>query len=182
MQPTRREPTRLRLIDVMALIAGMAIGLWLVLADVKSSDGPLMGRFADVGLLTVVFVLGGLSLVGPVLLLAERARRRPWGAGKILWFSTGMSAWLMWPPLVSSRLSDRKLGDTLTAPCFAYGTPLMALYVTLALLAGGWLSRSRRRRKRSAYEQIGLLLGMLWACTGLYVLYLLYANDLLGRK
>lgn len=182
MRKPASQEMRLRLVDVMALIAGLAVGLWLVLADVKADDGPVMGRFSDVGLLIVVFVLGGLSLVGPVLLLAERGRGRPWGPGKLLWFSTGMAAWLMWPPIVYARLGDRKLGDTMTAPCFAYGTPLMALYVTLALLAGGWLRRSRRRRRRLARERLGLLLGLLWACTGLYVLYLLYATDIFGRK
>lgn len=167
----------------MALIAGTAFGLWLVLADVQSEEGLVMRSISDVGLLITVFVLGGLSLVGPLLLLAERRPRgRPWGAGKVLWFSTGMAAWLLWPPVVYARIGGRKLGDTITAPCFAYGTPLMAIYVTCALLAGGWLRRSRRRRTRSAREQFGLLLGMLWACTGLYVLYLLYASDIFGRR
>jgi hypothetical protein len=55
----------------------------------------------------------------------------------------------------------------------------MALYVVAALAAGGWLRRSRRRRlRRSWHERFGLALGLFWACTGLYVLALLYAEDL----
>jgi hypothetical protein len=55
----------------------------------------------------------------------------------------------------------------------------MALYVTISLLAGGWLRPRRLRRvRRSWTETFGLLLGLLWACTGLYVLVLLYRQDL----
>jgi hypothetical protein len=54
----------------------------------------------------------------------------------------------------------------------------MAIYVTVALLAGGWLRRGRRRRWRSWREQFGLLLGLAWACTGLYVMYLFYGEPL----
>jgi len=56
---------------------------------------------------------------------------------------------------------------------------LMAVYVVAALLAGGWLRRGRRRRfaRRSWRERFGLLLGLAWACTGAYVLFLLYSDD-----
>ena len=60
--------------------------------------------------------------------------------------------------------------------CWFYGTPLMAIYVTAALLAGGWLRRHRRRR-RSWREQFGLVLAALWCCTGFYVLYLIYREE-----
>ena len=64
--------------------------------------------------------------------------------------------------------------------CYLYGTPLMAVYVTLALLAGGWLGKRRRKRlARSWQETFGLILGLVWACTGLYVLELLYEGDLI---
>jgi hypothetical protein len=54
----------------------------------------------------------------------------------------------------------------------------MAVYVTLALLAGGFFRRSRRRRlKRSLQETFGLLLGLLWACTGLYMITRFYIDD-----
>jgi hypothetical protein len=70
------------------------------------------------------------------------------------------------------------MSDSAASVCFAYGTPLMAIYVTAGLLAGGWLRKSRRRRwKRSWREQYGLLLGLAWACTGGYVLYLIYRNE-----
>ena len=93
----RREP-RLTIGVVMLLIAGAAVGLWLALDELRRGDS---NEFGDSPLerwvLGVVFVLGGLSLVGPPLLLLT-ARRRYWGAGRFLWFTQGTSAWLLWPP------------------------------------------------------------------------------------
>jgi hypothetical protein len=58
----------------------------------------------------------------------------------------------------------------------------MAVYVTLSLLASGHLRRSRRRRiYRSWQETFGLLLGLLWACTGLYVISMFYRSDVFGN-
>jgi hypothetical protein len=64
------------------------------------------------------------------------------------------------------------------AQCFAYGTPLMAIYVGSALLFGGWIRRKGRSRRRrlSWRERFGLALGIAWAATGGYVLYLIYAD------
>jgi hypothetical protein len=157
----------------MLLIAGLAFSLWLGLPGLKKNDIPEF-------FLVVVAVLGGLSLFGPPLLLAElRRRRRRWRAGKVLWFSTGMASWLLWPPAIYRRTHGLDPGQSYL--CYAYGTPLMAIYVTTALLAGGWLRRGRRNRVPLSWrDQFGLLLGMAWACTGLYVLYLIYSTDL-GR-
>jgi hypothetical protein len=94
-----------------------------------------------------------------------------------------MAAWLLWPPIVYNRIAhDGRFKDSMSAVCFFYGTPLMAVYVTFALLAGGHLRRSRRRRLgRSWQENFGLLLGLAWACTGLYLIALFYRSDLLRR-
>lgn len=162
----------------MILIAGLAVGIWL-------SAGYLASRESrGFILLVIAFLLGGVSLIGPPLLLSERFRwRRRWGAGKVLWFAQGMASWLLWPPIVYIRVRDRRLDSSMSGPCFAYGTPLMAIYLTTALLAGGWLGRSHRRRARRSWrERFGLLLGLAWACTGAYVLYLLYEADFLGRR
>jgi hypothetical protein len=177
--PRRRQ--KLSLIEMMTLVLGFAIGFG-ILVGLRVSGGAGF----DPGALLVrwTFVLGGLSLVGVPLLLAERWRRRrglrlPWGAGKTLWFATGTATWLMWPPIVYKRATRGELGESTASICFAYGTPLMALYVALALLAGGWFRKSRRRRytRRSWREAFGLLLGLLWAISGLYVLFLIYKDD-----
>lgn len=170
---------RITILELMALIAGLAVGLWLIASDIDAP--PRMGDLEDDWLKAVVVILGGLSLVGPPLLLLERCRRRggAWGPGKFLWFAQGMASWLLWPPIVYRRLDGGKFGDSSAAICFAYGTPLMAIYVTAALLAGGWLRKKRRRRfaQRSWRERFGLVLGLAWACTGLYILCLLYSED-----
>jgi hypothetical protein len=169
---------RLTILDLVVLIAGLGIGFWLAIG-IHGKGRP---ESAEQWLAVVVFVLGGLSLVGPPLLLRERRRRRArFRAGEILWFCQGSAAWLLWPPVVVRHV-HAKPGDPagMAAVCYVYGTPLMALYVTIALLAGGWLPlrRQRRRRQRSFTETFGLILGLAWACTGLYVLGLIYKSDL----
>ncbi len=180
--PAASEP-RLSIGVVMILIAAAALGLWLVLNEIKRSSGP--GPVAAEGVATwifgLVFVLGGLALVGPPLLLWT-ARRTPWGAGRFLWFVEGTAAWLLWPPAIYHRATTTTDQASMSAVCFFYGTPPMALYVALTLLAGGHLKRSRRKRLwRSWQETFGLLLGLAWACTGLYILSLFYRQDFTGK-
>jgi hypothetical protein len=175
-QAERRRPSTR---DVMVIVAGLAVGLWLVLPDLRTNQPAPMGNVSDLVMIVAVAVLGGVSLAGPpLLLLGRRAPPRPvWGAGRVLWFSAGTSAWLLWPPTVVRRIGDGRFGDSETGICFAYGTPLMAVYVTAALLAGGWLRPGRRRRlRRSWQETFGLLLGLAWACTGFYILVNLYRS------
>ncbi|MFI5459812.1 MAG: hypothetical protein ACHRXM_30690 [Isosphaerales bacterium] len=171
----------------MLLIAGAALGLWLVLRELRAAQNPQGNWLAFQGspwLLGFVFVLGGLSLIGVPLLLMT-ARRQPWGAGRILWFSSGSAAWLLWPPVAYHRVLGTVGGPgprVMSGVCFFYGTPLMAVYVSLALLAGGSFRRSRRRRlRRSWQETFGLVLGLLWACTGFYFITLFYRSDIFGR-
>lgn len=171
-----RRPRRLALWELLVLLAGVASGLALFAKELKESTQD-SGWF-----LWIIAVLGGYSLVGPPLLLWERRRSKAvWRAGRIHWFSQGTAAWLMWPPMVATRLRGEGIGNSSTGICYFYGTPLMALYVTLALLAGGWIrprrGRWRRWRRYSWREQFGLLLGLAWACTGLYLLATLYRRD-----
>jgi hypothetical protein len=182
---TANEPrigeSRLSIGVAMLLIAGATVGIWLALGELRSRNvggGP--DDHVARSIFVFVFALGGLALVGAPLLLWT-ARRRPWGAGRILWFAHGTAAWLLWPPIVYQRALGRTAGS-MSAICYFYGTPLMALYVTLALLAGGHLRRSRTRRMlRSWQETLGLLLGLAWACTGLYLISLFYRQDILGK-
>jgi hypothetical protein len=155
----------------MAMVAGVAVGIWLALGGTRGQSQDDLGTWFHV----LVFVLGGLALVGPPILLWT-ARNRAWGAGRFLWFVQGTATWLLWPPVVY-RVAGGFPNST-SAACYFFGTPPMALYVTLTLLAGGYLKRSRRRRmRRSWQETFGLLLGLVWACTGLYVISLFYRDD-----
>ena len=58
----------------------------------------------------------------------------------------------------------------------------MALYMALALWAGRSLRRRKRRRRVLGWqERFGLILGLAWACTGLYLLSMFYRIDLFRR-
>ena len=172
-----KRPQRLSILEMMVLVAGAALGIWLVSADVVAVGSA---RLEPGGwMLVIVGLLGGVSAVGvPLLLIELRRRRSLWGAGKVLWFSQGMASWLLWPPVIYGRIQGHKFGDSMAGTCYFYGTPLMAIYVTTALMMGGWTRKGRRRVRRLSWrEQFGLLLGMLWACTGLYVYYMIVGED-----
>ena len=187
MPSTRPRRQRFHLGEGMALTAGVAVSLWLFTPALRESfQGGSQPRDFNLlaspwAFLPIIIVLGGLSCVGVPLLLIERARRRrdpAWGEGRTLWFATGAASWLLWPPVIARRATGSNINGVSEA-CYVYGTPLMALYMVWALWAGGRLRRSRRRRlaKRSWRERFGLILGALWACTGLYLLAWLYAMD-----
>ena len=165
--------SRMTLWELMLLVAGVALGLWtLVDRNWSFKDG-------DSWILLIVAILGGLSVVGPPLLLWERYHtRRPFTPGRFLWFNQGTSAWLLWPPIIHARIQHKNIGNIETNVCFFYGTPLMAVYVTMSLLLGGRLRRkSLMRRARSWRERFGLFLALAWACTGLYLLAKIYRED-----
>ena len=178
--PPSSRRRRVTIFELMVLIGGATFGLWLVRNDLAEFDVAN----GDDWLVTVLGMIGGVALVGPPLILATRRRdrRRRWGPGELHWFSQGMASWLLWPPIVVARARGGKFGDTTGAVCYFYGTPLMALFMMSALLAGGWLRPCRRRRpKRKPYtwrESFGLLLGTIYACTAGYVLFLIYRNDI----
>ncbi|QDV36628.1 hypothetical protein [Tautonia plasticadhaerens] len=171
---------------MMLLIAGVGVGLAVMIP----LDGPGAEEWNEWVFVLAGGVLGGASFVGVPLLIRERWRRprRRFGPGQVIWFSQGTAAWLLWPPIVVGSISvNRGRNPPIVDPsapqiCFAYGTPLMAVYLTVALLAGGWWRpRVRRRGGRRPRpvpwtERFGLLLGMGWAVLGLYVLSMIYRS------
>jgi hypothetical protein len=171
--PRRERP---RIAELMLLIAGAGLGLALF---GRGGSGP--NPSGDEWMLALAGLLGGVSLVGVPMLLREPARRRArWGAGRLLWFAQGSSAWLLWPPVVYYRARGRP-ELPMSGICYFYGTPLMAIYMGLALLARGGCrcrrGRRRRARPRSWRESFGLGLNLAWACVGVYVLYLIYTES-----
>ena len=173
MEAPRAGSDKIKIWEVLVLIAGVAVGcaLWV------------RGESGNAIFMVLVGILGGLSLAGPPILLLAR-RRKPWRAGRIQWFAQGTSAWLLWPPIARARWNgptNRMGPDSSAQICYLYGTPLMAIFMTSALLAGGWLGfRKRRGRKVRPLawdERFGLILGLIWACTGLWVLAMVYRED-----
>jgi hypothetical protein len=171
----------------MLLLAGIAVSLWLFNEELRRSwrdqAGPNTNElFANsrsaFGFHFAVALLGGISVVGVPFLLWERWRTKlPWQEGKFFWFVQGMASWLLWPPLIYHRARGSGSNSGVEI-CYFYGTPLMALYVTFTLLAGGRFRRARRRRLRHSWSEVfGLLLGLAWACTGAYLLFMIYRLD-----
>lgn len=185
MNPNRPAPS---LGALMVLIAVGSLGFWLVLPELReqmnrpagtpfrlSLDGALQLAWA-----ASVGILGGLSLMGPPLLLREsRRQRRRWGPGKFLWFVLGTASWLMWPPMIFARPRPALPTGGATRICYFYGTPLMALYVVTALFVGGRFRRSLRRRYGAGWsERFGVVTGLIWALIGVGVLISLYIQDI----
>ena len=184
---SRKPPSRrLTILDILGLTAGVAVGVWLLTGSMRTPAPD-----EDAVLTAWIFGLGGLSLVGPPLLLWRRYQGG-WGrsrmrVGELFWFCQGTASWLLWPPMIYRHvqgLEGKQVGpSSMSGICYFYGTPLMALYIVLTLLAGGWLRigggrRRKKARRRSWTEAFGLLLGLAWACTGLYVLSVIYREDL----
>jgi hypothetical protein len=174
---------------MLFLVVGVGIGLAVTRPiwsePYKGGDDADPITIVPVAARVVVAVLSGLSFIGVPLLLSRRTgRRTPWGPGRIAWFAQGTAAWLLWPPVVYYRLPLARASESpsWSSVCWLWGTPLMGLYITAAILAGGWLGRRGRRMiNRSWREQFGLILSGLWACTGLYFLGLLYWIDVFRK-
>lgn len=176
---------RFGIAQMLILVAGIAVAFGvlrpLLLARYDSPDGDPV-EMIPVFLRAIIATLGGVSLVGvPLLLLRRHRDRRRWGPGKMAWFAHGTASWLLWPPILFWQISDRSSAPW-SAVCWLWGTPLMGVYVTASLLAGGWFRKRRRRGPRRNWsERFGLLLSCAWACTGLYLLYLLYSIDVFKK-
>ena len=68
---------RPRLHHAMLMVAGLALGLWLMLPDIRGDLGQDIWSMNDLVLIAAVVMLGGLSVVGPVVLIG-RGRATPW--------------------------------------------------------------------------------------------------------
>src|SRR5262245_27871264 len=105
--PASRQ--RLGLREVMALVVGLAVGMWLMSPDFRAVPRD---RETPLFLIGAAGLLGGLAIVGVPILLAERRRSRIlWGPGKLLWFASGTAAWLLWPPVVFRRVKGAAFTD-----------------------------------------------------------------------
>lgn len=183
--PTRES--RLTIGAVSALIVAVATALGLFSPFLRQ-QGAGSDRYAFLVVVAGV-VLGGPSALGVPWLLYRKYNRRSradrrWSPGRLIWFAHGSAAWLLWPPIVANRfVKSGPFGQAIEGAastsqiCYFYGTPLMAVYMLLALKFGGRLGRSRRGRRRIDWiERFGLFLAMSWALLGTVVLWMIYAN------
>jgi len=167
-----RTDGRLTILDLGLMVAGVSLGLWLVLDQLRGSS-DLRGKC----FIMAVFVLGGVSVVGAPVLLWHRARGGSLGPGELLWFFQGTAAWLLLPPIFDLRIRGKPCTGTMAMNCYLQGGPLMGSFLAISLLTGGWL-RLRRGRRRTGREVFGLLVGPAWAVMGLSVLWQIVRGDL----
>lgn len=154
---------RLTIRRLLILIAGIGAGLAI------GTPQPFEGGNVDHwrGLLTVIVM--GLSMTGPVFVLADRRTPLRWGG--LFWFAQGLGVWLLVPPIVVERF---KSGIRLSPlVCLMYVLPLMGLWFALAALATGQYSK-RRLRRLPWRERFGVLLAMLWTPPGVWVMVEFY--------
>lgn len=183
-----RRRARPRLGELLAIVAGVAVGFAALREPIQQPDKWMYG------LAVPCAVLGGASLAATGIILLRRRRlareiaarpggpglasgaSRIWSVGELVAFAAGASGWLLFPPLLVG------FGNRAGVFCsYIYGTPLMALWMGFALLVGrgGHRNRNRNRdrlRPLSFNERLGWLLAILWACVGFYVLIRLYLD------
>lgn len=168
MSAPRGERPTIR--DALLLIAGAAFGLWLVTPAWREARNG-----TDDWLRVLAFVLGGVSCVGPPMLLWRRIRLRArLELGELLWFCLGTASWLLWPGAVFVRLKGSSMSNVMSMICFTYVSGLMALFATVTLFASGY---QVVRPNRSWRETLGLLLCGAWSALGAYLLYGIYRSD-----
>ena len=182
-----RRATRFGLGGAMLLIAGMALGLSLIVDESRSPTLPVDAEphFGALGLHRGAspYSSSGECRSWRRHFCCSVARDVLGDRDEFYGSAQGTASWLLWPPVLYHRIAHGgRLGETTSGVCYFYGTPLMAIYMTSALLAGGHLRRGKRRlRDRSWEEKFGLFLGTAWACTGLYFLVIFYRQDFFKR-
>jgi hypothetical protein len=180
--------SRLSIGVVMLLVSGIAIGVWLA-GDLlkeeftrgRTTNEPVTAHagfgWADWTLAVVAgSLLGGLSLIGPPLLLITGCKRQ-WGSGRTLWFSYGIATWVLWTPVVFLKaIGDHQPPWNRGGEDVMLALPSVASVLTMpAMVASGALRRSRRRRFfQSWQERFGVALGVGWTCLGLYWIVWIY--------
>lgn len=170
-----RKP--LTILDAMALIAGVAVGLWLFLNKIHFQR-LFIEPDDEEWLVTIVALLAGASLAGGPMLLLDRLRaRRRWRTGAFLWFGLSAACWGLAPAIAVARLkivSD----EGMAMPCFVYSIPLMGLFGFLSSLIGGRPSPGWLSCRGPWPEWFGMWIAAAWAAAGSYVLFLTYRDVL----
>lgn len=172
---------RMSLAVAMLMVALAALGFWLINDNLRVPiPGPYGFGFWDEAIaLGLAFILGGLSLLGPPLLLL-RGRGRRWGAGRMVWFACGVATWTFWPPYFWTHAYwGWTLMRSSSAQYFFVATPLLAIVIMSSFLAGGWLRRPRRRSLWLSWQEtFGIFLGLAWSCLGIHRIAWLYYKEL----
>ena len=171
--PGRRGESPFRIADMLALVAALALGSWLVMPMFRGGDSLLSLRLVTAS----TALLGSIALTGPPNPLIARRwlTRRPLGPGSLVWFATGMATWGLWPALIFVRARSVTLDRSLSFTCYLYVAPLLGLFLTLSLLLSG--SWRRGRRPLGWRERVGRPMALAWSAVGGYLLYKIYRDE-----
>jgi hypothetical protein len=150
---------------LLVLTGGVGVGLAI------GTPKPFDAGEADSWRTLITVIVMGLSLTGPLFVLADRRGRLGWGG--LFWFAQGLGVWILLPPIIVDRFkSGIRLSPLL---CLVYMLPLMGLWFALAALVNGQLSR-RRLRLAPWRERFGVLLAVVWSPLGVWVVLEFYYN------
>lgn len=164
---------RLTIRRLLLLVAGVLIG-FRVFVDPHEADTE---SFAHLARAYATASMIGLTFVGPFILLSNLRRYRPFGSGRLLWFTLGVGTWLLLPPGVVVLLTGKREA-TLSMTCMMYSLPLVSLWFLLAAAVGGRFTSKQLGRSAPWTERFGLYLGIAWLPLALWSLWDIYSDDL----
>lgn len=156
-------PDRLTIARVLALTAGMALGLGALTAEGNEDEFWLyLGNAA----------VAGLSLPAPWLLLVRRGQNRTeLSAAQIYLLTVGLGVWTMLPPAVIGRFSDQR---TTSVACLFYVLPLVGLWFLFASLLARDLPHRLVAPATPWTERYAYCLALLWSPLGAWHLFQFY--------
>lgn len=164
--------------DAMVFIAGIALGIWLFVDDLKKLPSREFGLWVQ----CYIAMLGGMSMSGCVLLTIDRFQyRRHWRAPVLAWFAIGLTAWSLAPAITILKIKEAakqswKVGD-LAPACFIYTLPLMGMFLFVATLVGGRARREWWACRGWWPEWLSMWCLAGWSLAGIYVLKVVYLGD-----
>jgi uncharacterized YccA/Bax inhibitor family protein len=169
-QPRSDPRDRLTILRLLALTAGVAVGI-----TVFAPDKP--GRAQDwLDLAHAVII--GLSLPAPFFILRfRRMTSAEFGPGVMFALMSSFGVLLMLPPAIVVRATPRPssfdLSPSVTG-CLYFVLPLMSLWFVLACVLTGGARRAVLGSKTPWTERYGFFLAVVWSPLGIWHTYVFY--------
>lgn len=167
----RPQPDRLTLRRLMLLIAGVAVGFWLI--ETEKFDPYEVDHYRR-----VAWVMGfGCSLAGPWIVTAQARRGAALAVAAYFWLMTGVGSWIFVPGLIYARFAGGNADPFKACLLYAQLLPALWLVVSIALVSPRMFTNLWR--PGPWIERCGLALAVYWAPNGAWLVLDLY-RDLLS--